>query len=303
MPEQPIADRPTPPPAGPGGVIHDLGYRGYDGPRESDATIGWTLLRLAYRNLWGFGRTGRSKALPFTLLVFNLVPAIVMVGTLALTQTDLLISSPISYLNSTQLLASVFVAVQTPVLFTNDLRTRTIVLYLARPLSSRHFVLARWGALVAGVATFLTLPLVVLVVGSFFGEGDGAGYLSDSLRALPLVALLTLLLASIAALISSVALRRGVAVISTVILLVVVTGMIEIVQAVSQENGLSDVGAWAGLASPWTLVLGLGDSFDLADTTVTPPEGAMIGVYVALALIVVTMLVLALVRRFAKAGR
>lgn len=287
----------------PEGVIHDLGYRSYTGPRENDRAIGWSLFVLGLRHVWGFGRTGRAKALPFTLLVFIVVPSVVMVGTLALTKTDLLISAPMAYLSSTQLLASVFVAAQAPVLFTRDLRSRAIVLYLARPLSSAGFVAARWCSLVAATFLLLMAPLLVLTVGSFFGDGDGAGYLADTLQALPLVVLLALLLASISAVLASYALRRGLATIFTLVLLVIVTGVVTNVQYVSHDNGQDSVGALAALASPWSSVMGLADGFGMGDTSQTPTTGALVPLTIVWAVLVVAGCVGLLVRRFAKAGR
>lgn len=287
----------------PQGVIHDLGYRAYSGPRESDRAIWLSLFLLGLRHVWGFGRTGRAKALPFALLVFILVPAVVMVGTLALTKTDLLVSAPIAYLSSTQLLTSVFVAAQAPVLFSRDLRSRAIVLYLARPLSSTGFVLARWASLVVATALLLLAPLLVLTVGSFFGDGDGMGYLQDTVAALPWVLLLALLLGSIAGLVASVALRRGLATIFTLVLLEIVTGVVTNIQWVSHDNGHDQIGAWAALASPWSLVLGLADSAGLADVSKTPPEGPVVALSILWALAVVAGCVWLLLRRYAKAGR
>lgn len=293
----------TPPTAVPTGVIHDLGYRAYSGPRESDRTIGWSLFALGLEHVWGIGRGGKAKILPFSMLAFMLIPAVVMVGTLALTKTDLLISSPITYLSSTQLLVNVFVAAQAPVLFSRDLRSRAIVLYLARPLSSVGFVAARWGALVAATLLLMLAPLLVLTVGSFFGDGDGTGYLLDTVQAVGLVVLLALLLASIAGVISAFALRRGLATIGIMVAFVLVSGVVNGIQAVSHDNGNDQAGALAALASPWSLVLGLARAFDLADTSQTPPTGALVALSIVWGLVVVAACGWLLLRRFAKAGR
>ena len=50
------------------GVIHDLGYRRYDGPRDGTATIARTLYVTGLRHTYGLGRSGKSKILPFILL-------------------------------------------------------------------------------------------------------------------------------------------------------------------------------------------------------------------------------------------
>ena len=53
------------------GVIHDLGYRHYDGPRDGAATIARTLYVTGLRHAFGLGRSGKSKILPFLLLALS----------------------------------------------------------------------------------------------------------------------------------------------------------------------------------------------------------------------------------------
>ena len=77
MPER----RPRP---GVSGVIHDLGYRPYDGPRNGSGAIAWALFLSGFRNAFGLGRSGKSKVLPFLLLALNLLPAVIIVGAMTL---------------------------------------------------------------------------------------------------------------------------------------------------------------------------------------------------------------------------
>lgn len=287
-----------------GSVIHDLGYRAYTGPRESDRTIGLSLFVLGLRHVWGLGRIGRAKAAPFTLLAVSLLPAVAMVGSMTLIKSDMFVAGPLDYLNNTQLLSSIFVAMQAPVLFSRDLSSRSIVLYLARPLSSTGFVLARWGALVAALLIFLLAPLVLLTLGAFVGDGDGPAYLAELTKSLPLVLLTAMLLAGLAGVISAHALRRGFAVVGTIVVTIVLTGLVQGVQLAASENGSQTLGSLAGLFSPWTLVLGLAHTWGLADAgDNTPPEGVMVLVAVVFALLVVAGCLAILLRRFAQAGR
>ncbi len=289
--------------SGPGGVIHDLGYRTYTGPRDSDIAIGWALYLTGLRHVFGLGRSGRSKALPIILLVFNIVPAVVMVGTLALTKTDLLLTSPLTYVSDTQVLTSLFVATQAPVLFSRDLRSRAIVLYLARPLSSTWYVVARAGALATATLGFLLAPLVVAQLGSFFGNGDASGYATDLLVALPLLILLSFLLTGISGVLSAFALRRGMAVVSTIVVTVVGAGLVGGLKEVALHQGAPGSGAVAGLFSPWSLITGLGDGMGAEITVVTPPEGpGMMVCYLAVVLAVIAGCGWLLMARFAKAG-
>ncbi|HEX6138849.1 MAG TPA: ABC transporter permease, partial [Candidatus Limnocylindria bacterium] len=66
------------------GAIYDLGYRGYDGPRlgrsAAVATLFWHSLRAAF----GWGRSGRSKIVPWGLTAFALAPAVVAAAIAAL---------------------------------------------------------------------------------------------------------------------------------------------------------------------------------------------------------------------------
>ena len=62
--------------AGHGGVIHDLGYRHYDGPRLGRAAIiralGWHSLRSAF----GIGRGAKAKIVPVITFVLMCLPAV-----------------------------------------------------------------------------------------------------------------------------------------------------------------------------------------------------------------------------------
>ncbi len=68
--------------AGPAGVIHDLGYRPYAGPRLGEGPVAWAFFVTGLRNTYGLGRSGRSKVLPMILLAMMLLPALILVGVL-----------------------------------------------------------------------------------------------------------------------------------------------------------------------------------------------------------------------------
>ena len=46
------------------GVIHDLGYRSYDGPRLGRAQIVRALIWHSFRSAWGIGRGVKAKIVP-----------------------------------------------------------------------------------------------------------------------------------------------------------------------------------------------------------------------------------------------
>ena len=136
------------------GVIHDLGYRPYGGPRLGEGPVAWAFFMTGLRNTYGLGRSGRSKVLPMILLAMMLLPALILVGVLVqakdLLDLDEQIVAYSTYPITTQLLISVFVAAQAPALISRDLRFRTITLYLARPMRRSVYVLVRLASLSRG---------------------------------------------------------------------------------------------------------------------------------------------------------
>ncbi len=63
--------------AGGGGVIHDLGYRRYDGQRLGRAGIIRALYWHSLRSAFGIGRGARAKIVPILIFVLMCLPAIV----------------------------------------------------------------------------------------------------------------------------------------------------------------------------------------------------------------------------------
>lgn len=284
------------------GVIHDLGYRHYDGVRDGTATIARTLFTTGLRHAYGLGRSGKSKVMPFVLLGMASLPAVIVVGVVVLTGLGRLPVSYASYTSQVQLLVSLFAAAQAPVLFSRDLRHRSIVLYLARPLSSSVFAVVRWLSLTVALLVFLWIPTLLLYVGALLAGLDRSDQTEDMLKALVLHLLLASLLAGITGLISSVSLRRGFAVVGSILALVVLAGVVTSIEAIARSRDADSVGVAAGLFSPWSLYSGLGDAWDAGNVTFTPPEGAWVLAYVLVAVLLAAGCLLGLVARFRKVG-
>ncbi len=291
-----------PPGVGRPGVIHDLGYRHYDGVREGTGTIARTLFVTGLRHTYGLGRSGRSKVMPFLLLAMSVLPAAIVVGVVVLTGLSSLPISYADYTNQTQLLVSLFAAAQAPVLFSRDLRYRSIVLYLARPLSAPLFALMRWLSLAVALWLFMTVSAVLLFLGAMLSGLDKSDQVTQLFKAVVLQTLLAMLIAGITGLISSVSLRRGFAVVGSVMALIVLAGVVKAVQAISWNEGADSVSVGAGLFSPWSLYAGLADAWDAGVTTLVPVDGAWALAYVLVLLLLVAGCLLALVARFRKVG-
>ncbi|WP_210438725.1 ABC transporter permease [Nocardioides xinjiangensis] len=285
------------------GVIHDLGYRHFDGVREGTATIARTLFVTGLRHAYGLGRSGKSKVMPFVLLAMSLLPAAIVVGVVVLTGLGSLPVSYADYTNQTQLLISLFAASQAPVLFSRDLRHRSIVLYLARPLSSPVFALMRWLSLTVAMFVFTAVPTVLLFAGAMLAGLDKSDQASAVLKALTLQVLLAAMLAGVSGLISSVSLRRGFAVVGSVMALIVLTGVVTVIQNIAYYDGDSEsVSVGVGLLSPWSLHNGLGNAWDAGIDTPAPVDGAWVPAYAIVALLLVAGCLLGLVARFRKVG-
>lgn len=289
-------------PASRPGVIHDLGYRHFDGLREGTPTIARTLFVTGLRHAYGLGRSGKSKVMPFILLAMSVLPALIVVGVVVLTGLDSLPVSYADYANQTQLLISLFAAAQAPVLFSRDLRHRSIVLYLARPLPGAVFALVRWLSLTVAVWLFMAVPTALLFVGAMLSGLDKSDQATALLKAVALQTLLALLIAGITGLISSVSLRRGFAVVGSVMALIALTGVVTAVQAISAEQDADSVSTAAGLFSPWSLYTGLANAWDAGVETFVPVDGAWALAYVLVALLLVASCLLGLVARFQKVG-
>lgn len=291
------------PPGSRPGVIHDLGYRHFDGAREGWGAIARTLFTTGLRHAYGLGRSGKSKVMPFLLLAMSLLPAAIVVGVVVLTGLEDLPVSYADYTNQTQLLVSLFAAAQAPVLFSRDLRHRSIVLYLARPLGASVFAAVRWLSLSVAILLFTLLPTVLLLVGALLSGLDTSDQATAALKAVVLQVLLAMLVAGVSGLISSVSLRRGFAVVGSVMALIVLTGVVTVMQNIAWFEGDSEsVPVAVGLVSPWSLYSGLANAWGAGVETVVPVEGAWVPAYVIVALLVVAGCLLGLVARFRKVG-
>ena len=284
------------------GVIHDLGYRRYDGPRDGSATIARTLFVTGLRHAYGLGRSGRSKVMPFLLLGMSVLPAAIVVGVVVLTGLRSLPISYADYTNQTQLLVSLFAASQAPVLFSRDLRHRSIVLYLARPLPATVFALVRWASMAVAMWLFTALPTVLLYLGALLAGLDKSDQTTHALKAVVLQAGLAALIAGVTGLISSVSLRRGFAVVGSVMALVVLSGVVTAVQDIASVEGEDAASVGVGLVSPWSLHNGLANAWSAGITTPAPVDGAWVPAYVLVPLLLIGGCLLGLVARFRKVG-
>lgn len=281
-------------------VIHDLGYRPYAGPRHGAAYVSWSLYKLGLRHAFGLGRSGKSKVLPFGLFAVIVLPTLILVGVVVQIGLEEQIVEYTSYPVITQLIISVFVAAQAPVLFSRDIRFRTVALYFARPLPRSTFVLVRYASLASAVFVLIATPLLVLYIGGLLADLPLRRETADVVVALIGAALLAALLAGFAAVIAAVTTRRGLAIAAIIVALVVTSTVVSAVQGISFDAGTDTVGVVVGVFSPYTLVDGvLVWGFGAESSAIMSPESTAGGLaYLGVAVLTVAAVVALLVARY-----
>jgi ABC-2 type transport system permease protein len=288
------------------GVIHDIGYRKYDGTRLGEGYTWRTLYELGVAHCFGLGRAARYKVLPMMVLAIMLIPALIIVGVGVMVDVDERIVPYSRYAIIMQVVISTFVAVQAPALIARDLRYRLITLYLARPLRVSTYVYARVAALATALLILTGLPLLVLYAGGLLSGLPAGTETTDLVVGLLGVLILSIVLAGLAAVVSAWTTRRGFAIAAIITTLLMSYTMTSTVQGIADEQGESDVAGYAGLFSPYTLVDGIQVAlFDAERSTVEGPPGTVGGLLFAGVAAVFTLACLAvLLWRYRKvAGR
>jgi len=144
------------------GVIHDLGYRRYDGPRLGRRQITVALAWHSFRAAFGFGRGPKAKVVPVIALIALCLPAVI--NAFAMAQGNPRLVGYDTYQPVLRnLVMTVFVAVQAPELVSRDLRSRVLPLYFSRPIRTIDYPLAKYVAFTAACLVMIDVP--VLLVG------------------------------------------------------------------------------------------------------------------------------------------
>jgi ABC-2 type transport system permease protein len=239
----------------PGGVIHDIGYQRYTGPRLGRGWVVSALYAHSLRTAYGLGRTAKAKVFPGILLALGLGITVVDVAIRSRTGEN-----PMTYLQFVDAMGVpvlVFLAVVAPELVCRDLRSRVLPLYFSRPLRRTDYALAKLGAAVSAVFLLLALPLSVLFLGGVFAQTDGARgawhEFTDFLGGLSYAAIDATVLGALAVPLASLAARRAVAAIVVVLGFVVTTPVVGVLESVGGQTAQQ----LASLANPATLVNGL----------------------------------------------
>lgn len=277
VPHEPLTAGQVGSPA-PGGVIHDIGYRHYDGPRLGRAYILRSLFVQSLRSTYGLGRSARSKVLPFLLAGAMLLPAVIIVAVMMFARLQDLPLPYERYFVVTQAVIGIFVASQAPQLFSRDLRFRTITLYFSRPPTRLDYVIAKFAALATSIAILVLAPLIVLYAGTLLAKLSFGEQTKDFAAGMAGVVVLALVLAGVGGLIASLTTRRGFGVAAIITVLLLSYSGVTIATGIAQSANNTALAGYFGLLSPITLVDGLQvTAFGAEFSGVVPPPDTTVG--------------------------
>ncbi|WP_279579657.1 hypothetical protein [Fodinicola feengrottensis] len=176
-------------------VIHDIGYRHYEGSRLGRGYIFRSLFLQSLRSAYGLGRSAKAKILPIGIFAVMVLPAFIVVAIVSFAHMTAIPLAYTSYAITFQVIVSIFVASQAPQLVSRDLRFRLTTLYFSRPLSRFDYVTAKFAALASALFVLTAAPLVVLYVGMLLAKLPILEQTTQFLSAIVGAAVLSVLLA------------------------------------------------------------------------------------------------------------
>jgi ABC-2 type transport system permease protein len=292
------------------GVIHDIGYQRYTGPRLGKAYVLRSLYTHGLRTAYGFGRGAGSKAFPWS--VFALVMVVAAILTAIRSQTGQQVTTywefPISGVATLVLL---FCAVAAPELVSRDLRSGVLPLYFSRPLTRSDYALAKWAALVSAIFLLLLAPLLLMFLGGAFSLDSMSGVWHEFVefsKGLAIISVVALLYGSISLLVASLSSRRWVSAAVIVVVFLITTPVYGVMQALAYQNSIDGelsgsaltLSQVAGLVSPTTMTDGVGAWWFQPSPTRVGDFGPLYG---GVVLAVVAVCVLLLLTRYRRVAR
>lgn len=286
-------------------VIHDIGYRHYDGPRLGRGYARKSLYAQSLRSAYGLGRSAKSKVLPMILLAVMCGPAAIMVAVAIGTKATELPIEYTQYVIIMQAVIGLYLAAQAPQAVSLDLRFKTTPLYFSRPIEAVDYVAAKFAALTTALFILTGVPLLIMYIGALLAKFDVGDQSEGFAKALLAALLLSLLFAGIGLVIAALTPRRGFGVAAVIAVFTLSYGAVSSVQGVASINGNETVIAWLGLFSPITLIDGtqtwwLGATSSFVEGA--GPKTAVVGtVYLLVLLAVIAGSFGLLMRRYRKA--
>ena len=148
-----------------GGVIHDIGYQHYAGPRLGRAAIIRALCWHSLRSAFGIGRGAKAKIIPVIMFVALCLPAVA--NAVAVAQGNPRLVPYDTYVFQLRVLVMIiFIAAQAPELVSRDLRSHVLPLYFSRPIRRADYPLAKLAAFIIACLIMIEIPELLLYLGT-----------------------------------------------------------------------------------------------------------------------------------------
>ncbi|MFI5953529.1 ABC transporter permease [Cryptosporangium sp. NPDC051539] len=224
------------------GVIHDLGYQRYTGPRLGRGYAFRTLYVHSLRTAFGLGRGIKAKI--YTWSIMGIILAVGLMITVIESQTKQNIATSPQFVDQVTFLSILLLAGVAPELSSRDQQTRALSLYFARPLRRTDYALARLGGLITALFLVLAAPVTLMFAGAALSTSKGATGVwhaaGDFGAGLAHSATHALVLSSISLLIASLVRRRAVAAAAIVAVFLVTTPAVAFTEALDVNQGTSE---------------------------------------------------------------
>ena len=239
------------------GVIHDIGYQRYTGPRLGRAAVFGALYQHGLRAAFGLGRSAKAKIFPWLVAGIVLLFGVISAAVEAQTDGRIVLFNYFSFDDSLAWLVIFFAAIVAPELVSRDMRSGVLPLYFSRPLRAADYVGAKVASLATAVWLLLGVPQFVMFLFAAFTTKNGIrGVWDEAGELLPGWAyslLWAMLFASISLLIASLTGKRAFAaggIVAVFLMTAPVVGVLTILPSETAHD-------LAGLASPMSLISGV----------------------------------------------
>ncbi|MDI6098431.1 ABC transporter permease [Actinoplanes sp. NEAU-A12] len=238
------------------GVIHDIGYQRYRGPRLGRLALQQALYVQGLRAAFGLGRSAKAKIFPWLVAGIMLLVAVILAAIRS--QTGQVIFTYMQFADQMSLLIIFFVAIVAPQLVSRDLRSNTLPLYFSRPLRAADYVLAKYAAMTTSMWLLLGVPQFIMFLGAAFTTKDGFrgvwNELGDLVPGLGYSLLWALMFAGIGLLVASFTGKQAFAAGGIVAVFMMTTPIFGVFMSLPSTTANS----LAGLTSPMFLIAGVG---------------------------------------------
>lgn len=288
------------PAAGPAGVIHDIGYRGYSGNRLGRGYATRSLFVHSLRGAWGIGRGAKAKIVPFLMLALMLAPALIW----AIIQNQIG-ERAVEYALfplTLQLPIVIFLATQAVELLSRDLRNSVLPLYFARPMRRDDYVWAKLAAIAAALAVLMAAPVLLFYAIVAFGADSGSEVWSETTAAgggLVQAGIHAVVLGALGLAVAAFATRRVFAIGAVVAVFLVSAAVSGITEGITS----GDAQEKAGVLTPFRLLEGFFVTVRGGDETEISHVGTSGWLYVAVTLGLLATTVGLLIARYRRVGR